>query len=272
MQIAFWSTVHGQTTTTSNAVALALMIALEYRLKILITHNHYERSTLENSLIDKMYLKTDLTELKDTGIDALSRFIKFNALDKESISSYTTTILRGRLDLLMGTKSINKALYLSNLNDVIETILNSAKTYYNLLIVDVASGHNELSDKILNNAELIVVNLNQSKNVLDEFFKKDYEAVKDKCFFLISLYDVGAKYNLRTIQRKYKIKSNIAKIPYCRAYADACNEGNAVEFFIKNLHCDEDDAHYPFINSVRSSVAGLLKRLEIDIDNKRSGD
>lgn len=272
MQIAFWSCVHGQTTTTSNTVALACMIALEYRFKTLVTHNHYEKSTLETSLLDRMYLRTELTELKDTGMDALSRFIKFNALDKESILSYTTTILKGRLDLLMGTKNANKGLYLSDLTGVIETILNSSKEYYDLLLVDVASGDNELSSKILSNADLIVVNLNQNTAVLEDFFNNSFGEIKQKCYFLISMYDESSRNNLKTIQRKYKIKDNIAVIPYCRPYADACNEGKAVDFFMKNSHADEEDVHYYFIKEVRESVIGLFKQLEIDINNKKLGD
>ncbi|MBC7959812.1 MAG: hypothetical protein H7X94_08095 [Vallitaleaceae bacterium] len=272
MQIAFWSTVHGQTTTTANSVAMACMIALEYRLKTLITHNHFERSTLETSLLDKMYLRTELTELKDSGIDALSRFIKFNAIDKESILSYTTTILKGRLDLLMGTKNANRELYFSDLNNVIETILDSAKQYYDLLFVDVAAGSNELSDKILMRAELVVVNLNQSTPVLDDFFNNHYEKVKGKCFFLISMYDESSRNHLKNIQRKYKVKEKMSVIPYCRAFADACNEGRAVDFFMRNIEAREDDAHYPFIKEVRNSAECLLRELEIDINNKKLGD
>lgn len=272
MQIAFWSTVHGQTTTTSNTVAMACMIALEYRLKTLVTHNHYEKSTLETSLLDRMYLRTELTELKDTGMDALSRFIKFNALDKESVLSYTTTILRGRLDLLMGTKSANKDLYLSDLKGVIETILNSSKEYYDLLLIDVAAGNNELSSKILASADLIVVNLNQNTALLEDFFNNTYGEINQKCFFLISMYDETSRNHLKNIQRRYKIKDNIAVIPYCRMFADACNEGKAVDFFMKNLKADEDDVHYPFMKEVRNCVVGLLKQLDIDINNKKLGD
>lgn len=272
MQVAFWSTVHGQTTTTSNTVAIACMVALEYRLKTLVTHNHYEKSTLETALLDRMYLRTELTELRDTGMDALSRFIKFNALDKESILSYTTTILRGRLDLLMGTKNANKDLYLSDLKSVLETILNSSKDYYDLLIVDVAAGDNELSSKILSSADLIVVNLNQNMMVLDDFFNERYNPLNQKYFFLISMYDEASRNHLKNIQRRYKIKENIAVIPYCRSFADACNEGKAVDFFMKNVKAGEDDVHYPFIKEVRNSVLCLLKQLDIDINNKKLGD
>lgn len=272
MQIAFWSNMHGQTTTTSNTVAVACSIALNYRLKILITHNHFEKSTLETSLLDKRYLNTELTELKDTGIDALSRFIRFNSVDKESILSYTTTLLKGRLDLLMGTKNANKELYLSDFNTMIEAILNSAKDYYDILFVDVTAGNNEMANKIITNSDMVVVNLNQNLYVLEDFFNNHFESLKNKCFFLISMYDKWSKYNLKNIQRKYKIKENIGIIPYCRGFADACNDGKAIDFFLKNYKSNQKDIHYSFINETSKSARGLLLNLGIDIKNKKLGD
>lgn len=271
MQVAFWSTVHGQTATTSNTLILTLMTALEYRFKILITHNHYKRSTLETSILNKRYLKTELTELNDTGIDALSRFIKFNTVDKESISSYTTTLLENRLDLLMGTTHLNRQLYLSDLNMVIETILQAAKHYYDLLFIDVAAGDNELSNRILSSSDLIVINLSQNLYILEDFFNNNKHNL-EKCIFLISMYDASSRYNLKTIKRKYMLKDKVATIPYCRAFSDACNEGKAIDFFMKNINVDKNDHNYNFINEARKAVQLLFSSLGIDLSLKKLGE
>lgn len=265
MQIAFWSTVHGQTTTTSNAVAIACAIALDYRMKTLITHSHFDKSTLETSLLDKIYLNSEMTQLKDTGIDALSRFIKFSYLDKESVLSYTTTLIKGRLDLLIGTKNASRELYLSDFNSMLEAIMNSIRSHYDLLIIDVPAGNSELSQKMLSNSDLIVVNLNQNINVLEDFFNNEYQRVQQKCMFLISMYDENSRFVLRNLQRRYKIKDNIGCIPYCRSFADACSEGKAIDFFIRNLKASKDDIYYEFINEVRKSVMILFQQLDINL-------
>lgn len=272
MQIAFWSTMHGQTTTTSNLIAISSLIALEYRLKLLVTHNHYERSTLESSLLDRRLLETELTELSDAGIDALSRFIRFNSLDQDNIQGYTTTLIKNRFDLLMGTKNVNKDLYYSDLNTIITTILNSAKEYYDLLCVDVAAGANALSEKIMDNADLVVVNLNQNLSVLDDFFSGKYPNIQEKGYFILSLYDDKSRYNLKNICRRYKIGDNISVIPYCREYADACNEGKALEFMMRNQLASQADYAYPFIEEVRKSAKHILERVGIDTVKKRIGD
>ncbi|MFZ5988345.1 MAG: hypothetical protein ACOYWZ_14630 [Bacillota bacterium] len=271
MQIAFWSNVHGQTATTSNMVAVALMTALEYRLKVLITHNHFDKSTLESSLMDRRYLRNELTELSDSGIDALSRFIKFNKVDKESIVNYTTTLLRNKLDLLTGTTNTNRELYMNDLNDVIDLILSSAQEFYDLILIDVSSGRNELSSKILEHSQMIVVNLNQNINVLDEFFE-EYKDIADKCVFLLGRYDNDSRLNVNNIKRRYSIKKNIAVIPYNIEFSDACSEGKAIDFFMKNLRVKKDDGNYYFIEEVRNAVKMLLTGAGIDINLKKLGD
>lgn len=267
MRIAFWSNVHGQTATTSNIIAIALMTALEYRLKVLITHNHFDRSTVETSLIEKKYLKTELMELSDNGIDALARFIKSNKLDKDNIVNYTTTLLNKKLDLLTGTTHTNKEFYISDINNVIDLILNLAKEFYDIVLIDVSSGKNELSSKILKNSDVIVVNLCQNAAVLDEFFEKYREHI-EKCIFLVGRYDKDSRFSKKNIMRKYNIKKNIALIPYCIEFSDACSCGTAIDFFLKNISAKKDDLNYYFIEEVRNAVKIILAYAGIDIAAK----
>ena len=126
MQIAFWSPVHGQTATTSNALALGCMMGIDYRLRMLLTHNHFVKSTMEASLMGKEFLEGNGNELKDIGIDALSRYIRYNRLDEDSLKSYTKTLLRNRLDLLIGTRSVNRNLFLKEMEASIEDVFEIA--------------------------------------------------------------------------------------------------------------------------------------------------
>lgn len=271
MRIAFWSNVHGQSATTSNMVAIALMTALEYRLKVLVTHNHFERSTLESSLLEDKYLKNDLMELSDNGIDALARFIRSNKLDKDNIVNYTTSLLKKKLDLLMGTTNTNKELYMKDINNVIDQILKLAEEFYNVVFIDVSSGKNELSNKILKNSDLIVVNLNQNASVLNDFFQMNKDNL-EKCIFLIGRYDNNSRINKKNIMRKYNIKKNIAVIPYNIEFSDACSEGRGIDFFLKNMSVKKDDLNYYFIDEVRNAVKLILTHSGIDIIAKKMGD
>lgn len=269
MKIAFWSNVHGQTATTTNALAISSMMALTQQLTILLTHNHYHYSPLEGTLLGDDYKNELFCEFNDMGIDAISRFIKFNKVDETCVKNYATTIINKRLDFLTGTTQLNESLYYKDINYVIDLIFDAAKANYDLLMVDVASGGNELSNKILTSADLVVVNLNQNKYVLEDYFNHSGHRFK-KTIFLISLYDKRSSYNLKNLQRKYpELKGNVAAIPYSRSYGDAINKGDVIDFLMRNLHCKSNDSNFEFVNGLTKAVELLLKKVEeLDVEEE----
>ncbi len=266
MQISFWSNFH-QLGTTCNMIAVAVLTALEYRMRVLMAHNHFNKSALEYAFIDRKYIKHELSDLSDTGIDALSRVIKFNKLEKNDISSYTTTVLKNRLDLLCGTRNTNKEIYANNLRDVIPLVLQSAKMYNDLVFIDTASGNNDISNIILEKSDLIVVNLSQSILVLEDFFSC-YGDMKEKIMVILGRYDENSKYNLKAIRKRFGF-NNIHVIPYNTEFADACCESRTVDFFLKNLQADKHDYNYYFINAVREAADAIFAHLNIEAQLKK---
>lgn len=266
MQVSFWSNYH-QLGTTYNMIAVAILTALEYRLRVLMAHAHFDRSALESAFVEKRYIRQELTDLSDTGIDALSRVIKFNKLEKDEISSYTTTILKNRLDLLFGTRSTNRDIHLSNMKDAIQLILQSAGRFYDLVFIDTAPGYSEITMKILEQSDLIVANLSQNIHALEEFLS-ECDAIREKTMLLLGKYDENSRYNLKALRKRFNL-SQVQVVPYDTGYADACMDSKAVDFFIRNLPADKDDIHYRFIQGVRETAEAILTRLGIDSSSKR---
>lgn len=266
MQVSFWSNSH-QLGTTQNMAAVAVLTALEYRLRILMAHTHFDRSSLESAFIEKRYLRSELTDLSDTGLDALSRFIRFNRVDRDVIAGFSTTILKNKLDLLFGTRNTNREIYVSNLKNVIGTILQSASAYYDLVLVDTAPGNNEISVKILEQSDLIVVNLSQNIHILDDFLEGSTQ-YRDKMMIVLGKYDPNSRFNIKAI-RKIAANAQVLAIPYDIGFADACAESRVVDFFMKNLAVDRDDLHYPFIQGARETADAILTRLGIEIAQKK---
>lgn len=266
MQVSFWSNSH-QLGTTQNMAAVAVLTALEYRLRILMAHTHFDRSSLESAFIEKRYLRSELTDLSDTGLDALSRFIRFNRVDRDVIAGFSTTILKNKLDLLFGTRNTNREIYVSNLKNVIGTILQSASAYYDLVLVDTAPGNNEISVKILEQSDLIVVNLSQNIHILDDFLEGSTQ-YRDKMMIVLGKYDPNSRFNIKAI-RKIAANAQVLAIPYDIGFADACAESRVVDFFMKNLAVDRDDLHYPFIQGARETADAILTRLGIEIAHKK---
>ncbi|HEX3028803.1 MAG TPA: hypothetical protein VHT34_05780 [Clostridia bacterium] len=269
MQIAFWSPVHGQTGTTSNTIALSIMTALDYRYKTMVTHTHFDKNSLETTLLDKSYLKGDLFDLTDTGIDALSRFCKLKKLDSEMVNNYATTLIKNRLDLLIGTFSTHRELYMQNMSDVIDQIITAVKECYELVMIDVSSGMGELTKRIIDKSDLNVISLCQNCHVLDEYFdnyRNDFEG--KKIIYLISRYDANSRINIKMIKKKYGIKETILPIPYCVEFADSMSYGRAVEFFIKERNCSEQDINFDFIQGIREACEKMFITMGVDYSYK----
>lgn len=266
VQVAFWSNYH-QLGTTQNMAAVAVLTALEYRLRILMAHTHFDRSSLESAFIEKQYIRHELTDLSDTGIDALSRFIRFNRVEKEDFAGFTMTILKNKLDLLFGTRNTNREIYMNNLKNVIGTILQSASKVYDLVLVDTAPGNHEVSLKILQQSDLILVNLNQNIHILEDFLKENME-YREKMMILIGKYDDNSRYNLKALRKKCGSLQVLA-VPYDIGFADACTESRVIDFFLRNLPAEKDDPHYAFIRGVRETVEAILSALGMDAASKK---
>ncbi|NLO39756.1 MAG: ParA family protein [Ruminiclostridium sp.] len=266
MQVSFWSNSH-QLGTTQNMAAIAVLTALEYRLRVLMAHTHFDRSSLESAFIEKRYMRDQLTDLSDSGIDALSRFVRFNRVDKDVIAGFSTTILKNKLDLLFGTRNTNREIFFSNLKPVIGTIVQSASAGYDLVLIDTAPGNNDISAKILEQSDLIIVNLSQNIHILEDFLggSMDY---RDKMMILLGKYDANSRFNLKAIRKKAG-NIPVLAVPYDISFADACAESRVVDFFMKNLTVERDDPHFPFMMGVREAAEAILARLGFETETKR---
>ncbi|HEX2945640.1 MAG TPA: hypothetical protein VHT96_06770 [Clostridia bacterium] len=269
MLITFWSNFH-QTGTTSNTAALAVMTALEYRMKVLATHNQFDRSGLETVFLERRYVRNELMNYRDIGIDALSGFVRYNNVDRESISTFTTTLINSKLDLLVGTTITNRELYIKELGEVMENLIIALKNTYDLVFID-ASGEDELRDKIVELSDLNVVSLTQDYNVLEHFFAR-YKQLPENCVCLLSRYDKDSRLNAKTIKRRYGLKYDIPVIPYSIEFSDACMEAKLIDFLMRNLNAGKDDLNYTLMCELRKTVKLLLERLNINTELKKLGD
>ena len=86
-------------------------------------------------------------------------------------------------------------------------------------------------------------------------------------------YDKNSNFNIKSLQRKFRLlKGKSAIIPYNIHFADACCEGRAIDFFMRNLRAEKDDNNYYFMNEVRKAAQLILNSLNIDVNQKKLGD
>ena len=276
MKIVYWSPMHGQTGTTSNMLASALYIGIQYRKKSLLMHTHFNLNNLEAPLVGSNAKNADsIGYFQDVGLDALVRTFKASRLGKEDLDNCCISIPNTLVSLLPGTTKHNQASYAYEMNMVILNLLRSMEELVDIIFIDVCSGKHPLSRKIIDASDIIVINLSQNTGVIENCFYNYPNLLHQKVFYLVGNYDDNSKYNIRNIRRhyrKYMKASNSGIIPYNTAFHDALCDGRVVDFIKDNLGCDKDDENQYFITKVREVAEKICKLagLEIDIEESKN--
>ncbi len=261
MLISFWSSHHGQTGSTSNLISLSLTMALNNNLKTLVSHSQYGETQLERALVPDIdnYIGNTLCNY---GLEPVLRLAKNALLIADNFSDYTIPLIKNNYyDLLAGVrkKQDNKQ-ELNSYEDTIIKVLEMAKEKYDLVFIDLASGFiNDLSKKIIDISELVVININQNHYVLDTLKNSDFiNSIENKSIYCIGKYDDRVKSNAKNIARKYKLK-NLITVPYEAQFIDVINRGETVELFGRNLVGKNSRKQSDFFKNLIKSSDEMLK-------------
>lgn len=272
MIIVYWSPVHGQTGTTSNILATSLVGGMEYRKKILLTQTHFNYNNLEAPLvrINSSSKRESKEYFRDVGLDALIRCFKSAKLDKETLLNCCLSFNNTNLFLLPGTtKSIRESFDYEMETNMLN-LLRSIEEVHEVVCVDISSGDNPLSKKLMEAANLVVVNLSQNMEIIDLFFQQYRDKIEtDKIYYLFGNYDCNSKYNISNIRRKYykNIKvNNSGVIPYNTSYRDAQVDSKVIDFVRNNLKCQRKDDNYYFMQKAKSATGKIFKMAGVSIE------
>jgi hypothetical protein len=266
MKVVYWSPIHGQAGTTSNIITTSLIAGIEYRKKILLTQTQFNYNNLEAPFVgSNSSNRASKNYFMDVGLDTLIRCFKAAKIDKETLENCCISPSNTNLLLLSGTTKINRETFDHEMESVMIYLLRNLEEVYGNIFVDISSGDNQLSQILIADADITVVNLCQNIGVTELYFKnfKDVIAFKPgKVFFLIGNYDCKSKYNISNLRRKYHqdiTPSNSGVIPYNTGFHDAQCDGKAVEFIRNNLHCTKEDDNHYFIQKAKSAAEKILK-------------
>ncbi len=260
MLVSFWSSHHGQTGASTNLIVLSLAIALSEKAKVLVSHSQYGETQLERALVSDIDTYMEDT-LCNYGLEPVVRLTKNGLLSIENLSDYTIPLLKNNgYDLLAGVrKKIDgkqeKTVYENSLLKALEI----ANKKYDYVFVDIASGFmNELSKKLIEISDLVVININQNKYVLDSLKNSDLtKEIAEKSIYCIGRYDNTIKSNLKNISRKYKLKNTIC-VPYSPQLIDVINRGEVLELFGRNI-LENKKTKSNFFSEVLESAETIVK-------------
>lgn len=269
MQIAFWSNYHGQAGVTSNTIATAIYIAMNYDFKILLTHTQYSKSNMESAFFSDSENKSSIN-FDDIGIDSIERLCKSGKLSSNEFSSYTKTLIDNRLDILTGSSKCKKELFEDMSNSIIK-ILNCANEAYDLVLVDLNSGiENDITNKVLKQSDIIIVNLSQNERVIREYFNKKElnEVLKGKkTIIALGRYDFNSKCSSKYVKKIYNYKDDIYCIPHSSEFMDSNNNHSVLNFFLSNRKVKSNSSNYLFFKEIEMLSHNILENINTDIEN-----
>ncbi len=269
--ITFCGTNREQTGKTLSIAAITTHMAIEHNYKILVISTACKDDTLDRCFWEEKKKKKNLglfgpnTNIAmEEGIAGLAKIMKSNKLSPENITNYTKIVFKDRLEILQSFKG--ETYEHEELVKIYPDIINLANNYYDLVFVDLDIDIDKsVSDTILGNSNLIVVNLNQRLSSINRFIEMREQIPilnSQKSLLLIGRYDRFSKYTAKNITRYMGEKNRVSTIPYNTLFFEACEEAKVPNLFLKLRKVDEEDRNSFFMSEVKRTSENIIYRLQ----------
>ena len=250
--VTFWSEDEKVTSQTTSLIASAVQMGIERNLKILIVDASFKGEMMKKAfmqdesntdLIKKINMgKVDIS----AGIEGLLAAVSSNKISPETVKSYSTPILVGRVDIIYGLKTIDKKMFENALMPMLEMV-KIADMYYDLIFIDLQKGlrNSPAINEILKASELVIYTMEQKLEQINRFIElwgKDEALLnKNRVIPLLTREDSFSKYNCDNIARKIGMKPGMPSIVYNTLLMEAIQEGKLVNLLIT---LNDDNSSY----------------------------
>lgn len=278
--VTFWNDDREQSGKTLTSVAVAVKMAIERNLKILLISTSFCDSTMKNcfwgdetSRSFKFFNSKNNSIAVENGIEGLSKLITSKKLTPNVITDYTKVILKGRLEVIGSfvgakdkTREENILEYDRIQGSYIELIKN-ADLYYDMVIVDMDKMlDNKVKEEILKISNLHIYVFSQRLESLNKYLelKNTDDRLKSlKCLPVVGRCMNNTKYNSKNIAKYLQEKKDLNIIPFNTLYYEATEEIGVVDLFLRLRNIkDTTDENYIFMQSVLKLVDSIIKKLK----------
>jgi len=180
----------------------------------------------------------------------------------ETIFQNARECLGDRLLYLPNPPGINSDVLEYQMDRNCHKVLGYLERFGHLVFVDTTAAPVRSSRKILQEADLIVVNLIQNETMLDQFFR-NYRAIREKAFYLVGNYDEESTLTREYIGQHYGIPLNqIGVIPRDSSFLDAVSAGEIVSFLERGMAGESDLMHEDFFACLRETMDLFQEKIE----------
>lgn len=256
--VAFWSPYAGKAKVTSSLCAIAGMFGAEYpEYSIAISHIGSDCMELGGKL-DCRYRDSVKKELYGkSGIASLKMNFRQAMLT-------TDKVRRSAIPLIMKSlffyPNVDEKQY-DELTYHISTEVIPDE--FDAVFLDLKSGLNTYSRKLIEMADVVIVVLPQEPNLWDSFLSHEAESLsKKKYYILLGGCLENSKFGRNYYSRRKGEKLHgelIGEIPINTGFFDAMAEGRTLDFFYKNQRVRKKEENYEFIFQTKKAVRFLRK-------------
>lgn len=269
--VTFWGNSREHVGKTLSVVAVATQMAIEYNKRILVVSTSYNDDTLRNCFFEEdKKVKKNLGLFgpnnnldMQSGIEGLDITVKSNRITPNTITDYTRTVFKDRLEILLGYNGEKE--HYREISEDYAKIIELANRYYDLVLVDLDTTiPQRIQSEIIKKSDLMIVTLSQRLKGLNDFIKiKEINPMFNdpKVLILIGRYDKFSKYTSKNITRYLGEKNQVLTLPYNTQYFEACEEARVPDMFLKLRKLD-DDRNAFFISEVKRLSENILYRLQ----------
>lgn len=238
MKIAFWSNSRGQAGVTTNLAIVSILRALQGRGTSIVLENHFNLNNLENIFLNKNYVEGMVCEKENyifhMGLEYLMRNIYSTQEKKSLIQKAVIPILGSRILYLPQSQIVNREVFSYEFSQAMYQMFQCLEEVGEHIFIDTEVNDNLSSKLILEEADLVVVNLNQNPRFVEDFFR-NYSSLRSKCVFIIGNYRENSRYDAEKIRAQYRIpKSRLGVIPYDMNMEDAIVSGRLIGFLSRS--------------------------------------
>lgn len=253
--VTFWD--YGHLGTAEIAVSLAVMTAMDYRVRILLGQTGKQRSGIDEAFKSNTMMGASFPKFQESGMDALLRMSASNLLSKNNISDYTVPLIQDRLDWACGPE-YGEAGLTRYKHHSLQQLIHLSNEYYDLVLMDTP-----LAQMAKNSQDLLIVVLRQNIRQLEMFFEESTHnplLLNRPYIIVLQNYDSEQYCSISNIRRRFGCKSPMIGMPYNREYADAWNTREVVSFYRRNYTASRRQGSIAnYMASVRSLCEQVLE-------------
>lgn len=142
---------------------------------------------------------------------------------------------------------------------VVKKLLETANQCYDLVLLD-AGQSNVDSQLIVQQADYVVVVLNQNMRHLEHFFEEilPEQITERKLHVLINKYDSHSRATLSNIKRGFRYKGSLSAVPYTTGYLDAINRRDVARYLQMESLTEKKQVQKGSFASAMAELARLI--------------